>query len=167
MKLLLSASSIAVAITLTLASTQTLAKNVVLKPSDQSVATLACYAAATESLNAAKVIVRENGINFGIFRDSVKCNGLSLNRFAKKYSVQADNTKPKSETLPEVITRVALVPQDANVESQLCLDAVEMGERAARSKHAIRTPVLCNNLNLADFIRSFSQHEVMVRNTVE
>ena len=164
MKLLSSASSIALAITLSLTSVVATANNVVLKPINENIETQACYTAATQGLNAAKELVSKENINFGIFKNSVTCNGLSLVDFAQQYGEQSGEQNAKSEATE---TRIVLVAKNTNVESQLCLDAITMGERAAREKHAIDLPVTCNNLDLADFVRSYKKQEVLVRTTAD
>lgn len=161
MKLSLSASSIAIAVTLTLASANTMANKVVLKPIDKTIATQVCYTAATEGLDVAKAIVKENRINFNKFRGTLKCNGLTLVDFTSKYA------KKESSAKAETPARVTLVAKNSNVESQLCLDAVSMGEKAARAKYSIKTSVLCNNRDLPSFIRSFKKQNVTIRNTAK
>lgn len=157
MKLLLSASTIAIALTLSAAAS---AKTVVLKPINQNIETQACLVAATQGISAAKELVRANNINFIEFTSTLSCNGMSLSQFARELGTQRKQTS-------ETSTRIALVAKNSNAESQLCLDAVTMGEQKARAKHAIDTPVLCNGQNLPVFLRSFKNQDVEVRNTAE
>jgi hypothetical protein len=158
MKLLSSASTLVIATTLSFASASVMAKNVVLKPTDQKLATEVCIAAADEGLIAARALVRANKLNFSTFKATVSCNGLSLREFAETYG------KKQSET-EMTASRIKLVPKNENVESQLCLDAVTMGEQAAREKYSIDAPVICNNRELGDFVRNFSSQTVLVSNT--
>ena len=162
MKSLLTASTIAIALTLSAASAT--AKNVVLKPINEDLATQACLVAATDSMSAAKDLVIANGISFNEFRQTVSCNGMSLRVFANEYGYQ---NQQDSEEVSVIATRVALVAKNTNVESQLCLDAVKMGEDEARSLHSIDAPVMCNGLDLPDFLLSFANQEVEIRNTAD
>ena len=162
MKLLLTASTIAIALTMS-AGTAT-AKTVVLKPINQNLETQACYVAATESMKAAKELVLASGVSFSEFRKTVTCNDMSLRDFANAYSQE---TEENSQDNNEKTTRIALVAKNANVESQLCLDAVTMGEQAARALHAINEPVACNGRDLSVFLRSFKNQQVEVRSIAD
>lgn len=156
MKLLSSVSTLVIATTLSFASASAMAKNVVLKPIDLNLATEVCIAAADEGMVAARALVRANKLNFSTFKATVSCNGLSLREFAETYG--------EKET-ESTASRIKLVPKNENVESQLCLDAVTMGEQAAREKYSIDAPIMCNNRDLGDFVRNFSSQTVLVSNT--
>lgn len=157
MKLVSHASSIAIAITLTLSSASTMAKDVVFKQSDQTTATQVCYVAATEGLHSARLLMRKSDQNFRVFQSTLTCNGLDLGDFADKYAEEALKEKSTASN------RVILTPKNENVESRLCLDAVTMGERAARVKHSINSPVLCNGNSISNFVRLFRTQEVVVK----
>ena len=152
--------SVATAMTLTFATATTMAKTVVLKPLDQNLETQACYTAATQGIDAAKTLVKEHNIRFSLFKNTVTCNGLRLVDFAHEFGEQEEKSG-------NIVTRIALVAVNTNVESQLCLDAVTMGEKKARNKHDIYAPVICNNLNLPDFVRSFKKREIVEHKIAE
>ena len=79
-------STFAIALTLSVASVQAFAQNVILNPVNDSLETQVCYTAATESLTAAKKLARSNGVKFSKLNASVSCNGLSISEFAKTYA---------------------------------------------------------------------------------
>ena len=129
--------------------------NVTFKPLNESLETQACLTAATEGLSAARKLVRENDINFGIFNKAVTCNGMKLAAFANTYFEQENQDAPKV---------VAIRAKNTNVESQLCLDAVLMGEEQARQKHdLLGVSVICNNKPLSSFVRSMNRDNVVVK----
>ena len=153
-------SSLALTVTIALSSTQTFAKEVVFKTVNNDFATLVCYAAATQGLSAAKALVAKNEINYSAYAQSVTCNGSSIRQFAKAYSKSSlgENKLQKTE-------KVALVAKDANLASQLCLDAVVNGEVAARAKFNMYDSVLCNSQDLSAFVRKFTDQEVVLRSS--
>ncbi|GLR72110.1 hypothetical protein [Agaribacter marinus] len=120
--------------------------------------TEACYTAATKGMNATKEIVQKSKVSFAVFKNSVMCNGMRINEFAAKYF-----DKKSSITEKKTIQVVALSALDRSPESQLCLDAVVMGEKAARSKHNMRnTNVVCNGKSLSHFLKTFKNRKVVL-----
>lgn len=150
-------SILALAATIALSSTSAFAKEVVFKTVNNDFATQVCYTAATQGLSSAKALVAQNDINYSAYAQSVTCNGSSIRQFAKAYS--------KSSLLEGKVEKVALVAKDANLESQLCLDAVVNGEAAARAKFNMYDSVLCNRQNLSTFVRKFKDQEVELRSS--
>lgn len=129
------------------------------KAVDQNLETQVCLKAATEGLAAAKTLVSQNDINFSFFNKSVTCNGESIRSFANLYFKSAEEAdevnKPKM---------VAVKAKNSNVESQLCLDALLIGEEQARQKHDLQgVAVICNNKPLSVFVRNFERQNLTVR----
>lgn len=153
-------SILALTATIALSSTQTFAKEVVFKTVNNDFATQVCYTAATQGLSAAKALVAKNELNYSAYAQSVTCNGSSIRQFAKAYSKSSlgENKLQKTE-------KVALVAKDANLASQLCLDAVVNGEVAARAKFNMYDSILCNSQDLSAFVRKFTDQEVVLRSS--
>ncbi|MDT0593393.1 DUF3718 domain-containing protein [Glaciecola petra] len=126
------------------------------KAVDQNLETQVCLKAATEGLASAKQLVSENDINFSFFNKTVTCNGESLKSFANLYYKSAvDVNEPKV---------VAVRAKNANVESQLCLDALIIGEEQARQKHDLQgVEVTCNDKPLSIFVRKFERQNLTVK----
>lgn len=148
-------STLAVAASLVLVSASAFSKELVLKPVDDKIETQVCYVAATEGLAAAKSLMFQNSINYPNFARTVTCNSMTIAEFAKTYSKQ-DDTSSK-------VTKVALVAKNTRIESQLCLDAVVIGEDAARAKYDLYGEVLCNRQKLSTFVSKFDDQEVELR----
>ncbi|MDG1122528.1 MAG: DUF3718 domain-containing protein [Glaciecola sp.] len=150
-------STLAIAATIALSSTSAFAKKVVFKTVNNDFATQVCFTAATQGYDSAKTLVKENDINFSAYAESVTCNGLSIRKFAKTYRT--------TSTQVSKVEKIALVAKDANLESQLCLDAVVNGEQAARAKFNMYNKVLCNSQSLSVFVRKFKDQEVELRSS--
>lgn len=166
MKTLSKALICSIAATFTLASASSMAKDVVLKPINETLETQACYLAATEGLDSAKAIVRKNRLDFAKFKATVTCNGLSLHDFAYEYGKKETTVVAETEQ-NKTASRVALVATNTDIASQLCLDAVVMGERAARAKYDVQESVSCNNYDLSTFVRLFDEQEVVIKNIAD
>ena len=152
-------STIAIALTLTVASVQAMAQNVTLKPVDDNFETQTCYTAATLGYNAAKKFVRSNGLNFTEFKTAVTCNGLNIKEFAQLY---ADT--PETE-VPSTITIVA---KDAEIASKACVEAIEIGEAEARAKYNLQgQKIFCNHREMSEFVRKYNADNVVVREIAE
>ncbi|MFC4700208.1 hypothetical protein ACFO4O_08580 [Glaciecola siphonariae] len=135
----------------------TAASNVVLKPVNNNLETQVCYVAATKGLNAAKLFVAKQDMTFSSFSRSVTCNGVSIEDFANKYAVKSNANE---EAIKQQLSTYKLVALD-NKESQLCVDAVVLGEQRARAKHGIDDEVVfCNSKTLGSFARSFRNKNV-------
>lgn len=153
-------STFASSLALTVVSLSSAANTVVFKPVNNNLETQACYLAATKGLDAVKELVRGEDQNYIVFKSALSCNGYSLTSFADKYK-------------PEVITAneatqptVTLVAKDDTPESKICVDALVLGEQAARQKYdVINTEILCNLQELGSFVRKYSKENVVVRNT--
>lgn len=130
-------------------------ENVTFKPLNESLETQACLTAATEGMRATRKLVRENDVDFGLFNKSVTCNGMKLAQFANTYFEQDTTEEPKV---------VAIRASNSNLESQLCLDAVLMGEEQARQKHDLHgVSVICNDKPLSSFVRSMTRDNIVVK----
>jgi hypothetical protein len=159
MKALFNTASIVLIAGLNIAGAQATTSKVIFKPVDQDLATQACYLAAKEGLSAARTLVQNNKLSFNEFRIGLSCNGMTISRFASEY-----RTEEESKTGQ---TRIALKAKNSKVESQLCLDAVKMGEKAARAKYDIQESVICNNLELSDFVKTFTKKEATVLSSAD
>lgn len=156
-KMLLSASLI-------FAAHSSIASSVEFVKTTDNLETQACYAAASEGLNAAKKVLRAKKISFSQANERVMCNGLSMTKFASKYEAlrQQDNDEVTTVRI------VALSAMDQSKESQLCLDAVSMGEHAARAKHRMQSAsVKCNGQNIKQFLKSFKSVKLVSNNNQE
>jgi len=155
-------STLAVSASLAILSTSAFAKDVVLKPMNENLETQTCYVAATESLAAARTLVTQNDVNFNTFSETLTCNGMRIARFANKYRAQEESTNIEVSA-----TKIALVAQNSDIASQLCLDALVIGENEARNKHELYGPVMCNGKDLPRFIISYQDQNVEIRNSAE
>lgn len=150
-------STLAIALTFTLASVQTVAQNRVLKPTNNDLETQVCYTAATESYSAAKRLVRSNGVNFEQFNIGVKCNGVTIKQFANQF---ANNTVEETE--------LALVAKNADNASRACVEAIQIGEKEALAKYNLEGElVFCNFREISDFVRKYDSENVVVRSIAE
>lgn len=148
-------STILLASALTIFSSGVFANAVSFTKQADDLETEACYTAATQGLASAKSFLRDSNINYTEFRSSVMCNGMSITQFAKKYFNSADNDAQSIEV-------VAISALDQNPESLLCVDAVTMGEKAARAKHGIKLgSVLCNGKEIGRFLKDFENRKVV------
>ena len=128
------------------------------KALDQSLETQVCIMAATEGLDAAKKLVRKKDINFGLFNQSVSCNGKSIKSFAKTYFEEEAQQEISAQKV------VAVRAKNSSIESQLCIDAVMLGEEQAREKHGLQgVNVLCNNQPLSVFVYNINKKDMLVK----
>lgn len=159
-KLKMKLSTIVIALSLAATSVSSMANNVVFKPMNNKLETQACSMAASEGLDSVKALVSKERVNFGIFKSTVTCNGVSLVEFAKMYHAQAPATI-KAPT-------ITLVAKNTNTESMVCLDALVIGEQQAIEKHNVGTSnIVCNNQNLKSFVLKYQNQNVIVRNSAE
>lgn len=148
-------STFAIAITLSVASLQAVAQNVVLKPVSDNFETQVCYTAATEGYNAAKRLARREHVNFAEIRTSVSCNGISIKEFAELYEINDQDS---------ATTTVALVAKNSNVESQACLAAIDLGETAAKAKYGLEgETVFCNYEEMATFAKKYRNDSTVIQ----
>jgi hypothetical protein len=134
-------------------------KNVTFEKSNESLETQACYTAAKKGLSATRALVRKNNIDFNHFKHNVLCNGERLTVFAVKH-VRSRAGDPSLRK--EVVKIVSLSTLDRSIESQLCFDAVMLGEQQAREKHNLRsTKLTCNGKELSTFLKSFRNIKVI------
>ncbi|MBU3021653.1 DUF3718 domain-containing protein [Aestuariibacter sp. A3R04] len=156
-------STVALALTLSVAATQTFAKSLVLKPLNDNIETQACLTAANEGYQQALRLVRSKGLNSEEFAASVRCNGVTLHTFANMYKTKetpADNTA-------EART-IALVAKNRDIASQACLEALSSGKEAALAKFGLEgESIICNYKSLNDFVREYSADNVIVRTSAE
>ncbi|MFC3120890.1 DUF3718 domain-containing protein [Agaribacter flavus] len=149
-------STIATVAVLSFASLSASASNVVFKAVDDNFETQACKIAAVDGMDAAKDFIEGNNQNYKRFVFSVFCNGMSITSFAKQYHVES------SEDEAEQV--IALVAENSNVESKLCMDAVVLGEDAARQKYGFENEtVMCNFKPLKKFVKQYANRDVIVR----
>lgn len=152
-------STLAIALTFTVASVQAVAQNVVLKATNDNLETQACYTAATEGYSAAKRLVRSNGVKFDTFNVAVKCNGVSIKQFAKQF---ADNKADENAT------ELALVAKDSGEASRACVEALEIGEKQARAKYSLEGEVIfCNHREMSEFVRKYDSENIVIRSIAE
>jgi hypothetical protein len=152
-------STLTITATLTLACASSFANEVVFRATDNNLATQTCIIAATDGLEAVRTLVESKDLDYQLYKNSVSCNDMSLRNFAKSFAKQdvIDASSQNKET--EVVKLVASTP---NKESQLCLDAVMIGESRARARHNIDGPVICNDQYISSFVRNFRNKEVQL-----
>jgi len=148
---------------LSVSSFNALASAVVFKAANDNIATKACMVAATDGMDAAKALVQDNDINFDLFKRTVSCNGMSMSDFASTHLVKTASQSVNDS--PEVSV-IKLVAKTDNTESKLCLDAVVLGETQARKTHnMLNSSVMCNNVDLSRFVRTFKNKDVVLYNS--
>lgn len=153
--------TIALTLTLSATSLSSMANKIVFKPVNNNIETQACVLAATEGLEAAKVMVKKERDNFNRFKLAVSCNGLSLTDFADKYQPQL--AQQASLASKPTITLVA-----KNTTSMVCLDALLVGEEQARIEHNVgEDSITCNSKNIKTFIRKYQDQNFIVRNSAQ
>ncbi len=152
-------STFAIALTLSVAATQSFAKDVRLKPVDNNIETQACLTAATEGYGASIRFIRNNGFNAEEFSATLRCNGESLRTFAFMFKNNEETVNAKT---------VALVAKNQNAASQACLEALTIGKDAALVKYGLEGEnIICNRQKISDFVRQYSAENVVVRTTAE
>lgn len=153
--------TIALTLTLSATSLSSMANKIVFKPVNQKLATQACVLAATEGLNAAKVLVKKERVNFNRFKLAVSCNGLPLTDFADKY-------QPKIVQESDVASKPSITLVAKDTTSMVCLDALLVGEEQARIEHNVgNDSITCNSKNLKTFIRHYEKQNFIVRNSAQ
>ncbi len=124
--------------------------------SNNNLETKACYAAATQGIEAAKALIGLSNISYNSFKNNVMCNGMKIDAFAGKYH--------KTEVQNKVVKIVAMNQMNQSVESRLCLDAISMGEDAARRKYNLRSEAIsCNGKRISQFLKSFKGAKVLTQ----
>ena len=152
-------STFAIALTLSVAATQSFAKDVVLKPINDNIETQACLTAAEDGFGPALRLIRSKGFNAEEFSASVRCNCESLRTFAYMY---------KNNKATENAKTVALVAKNQDVASQACLEALSVGKEAALAKFGLEGEnIICNHKTMSDFVREYSAENVVVRTAAE
>lgn len=151
-------STVAVALTLTVASVQAMAGSVTFKQANANFETQACYTAATEGYSAARKLVKSNGYDFAEFKATVTCNGESLRSFAKQFA----NT-PSAET-----KSITIVAKNTDIASKACVEAIKIGETQARAKYSLQgETIFCNRKEMSEFVRKYNDNNVVVRDIAE
>lgn len=152
-------TTLAIALTCSVASLQAVAQNVVLKPVDENFETKVCYAAATKGYDAATKMIRASHQSVADFNSRVTCNGLTVKRFAKKYA---------QNDVDEDATVIALVAKDKDIASKACVEALEIGEAAARAKYSLEGErILCNFKEMSQFVRQYDKENIVVRSIAD
>jgi hypothetical protein len=155
---------IAISLTISLLSLPSAAQNIVFKPMNDDLATKACYAAASKGIDAARSLVKQEQLNFGLFKSSVSCNGYSFTEFVDKYSNAKDTNSENSSSTGSVST-VTFRANNDNAASQVCVDALLMGEQKARDKHELTNySITCNDEQIDRFVRKYKNKNIIVRN---
>ena len=152
-------STFAIALTLSVAATQSFAKDIALKPINDNIETQACLTAAKDGFGPALRLIRSKGFYAEEFSASVRCNGESLRTFAYMYknNKASDNAKT-----------VALVAKNKDVASQACLEALSVGKEAALAKFDLEGEnIICNHKAISDFVREYKTENVVVRTAAE
>lgn len=137
------------------------AKNVQLRPADDTFETKVCLAAATQGLSAAYDLIKESDENFSRFTEQLTCNGKSLIRATRtlKNATQQEvnNDKEKVKDISTDAARKVRFVTDEAAASKTCLDAVLLGAEAALKKHDMENSnIICNNIDIRKFAKKYA-----------
>jgi hypothetical protein len=131
------------------------AKTVEFRPADNSFESKVCYVAASQGLDSAYDLIRENDINLNRFIEQLSCNGKSLKRVSRLATQLNQNTSEDDQS-ESTTTRIRFVTNE-NPESEVCKDAVVLGVDEALEKHDMkRSNIICNGLKISRFAKRFS-----------
>jgi hypothetical protein len=141
--------------TLAFTSSSVFANTVVFEKQADDFETQACYTAATQGIDVAKELLKNNNVSYNGFKNKTTCNGMKIDEFSAKYF---NSTFESNQVLPII----ALTALDQEPESQLCVDAATMGEKQARAKHNLKhVNVKCNGKNISTFLKDLKNHKVV------
>ena len=134
-----------------------------LVPADTSELSQLCVAAA-ESRSALQSAANEIGLNAQDLQD-VRCNGVSLTRFAAEYRTVAD----VEEAAVKASDGYILKPSDDSPLAALCIAAASSQEEYERVKEQhfsqennLEAEVMCNGVPLKNFARRFRDAQTLV-----
>lgn len=128
---------------------------------DSSIETQLCAIAGEHGLKAARNFAKSKRADYNTLALTVTCNGYSLTNFSKKYATPQFEAPALLQE--QAVIPVSLVTGKSNPASQLCIDAVTLGESAARQKHGIKNDhVTCNDRPLKTFVASFAKRDIVV-----
>lgn len=109
--------------------------------------TNACYVAATEGMDAVKVMVEKRNLSFREFKKDVACNKMPIAEFAAQY---ANKKEPKD--------KVELVAENNNLESQVCIAALTESLADIRKRFKVNPDYIrCNQLKLTRFVEKYKE----------
>jgi len=109
-----------------------------------------CIVAAEQGIKAAKDLASKNGIYLSSYNNDFYCNTKTLNKFIKQYGKV--NTKITLNENKET----QLYAADENMESDLCIKAVELGLEAVKAQHNNISSIRCNGKSIKQFVNKFS-----------
>jgi len=110
-----------------------------------------CVTAATKGMKAAKNLASENGVYLSSYSNDFYCNAKSLNDFVNQYG------KNQIKTILADSKETQLYAADENMESDLCIKAVELGLDAVKEQHENINSVRCNGRSIKQFVKKFSE----------
>ncbi|MGV3592472.1 MAG: hypothetical protein ACO1PZ_12350 [Gammaproteobacteria bacterium] len=133
-----------------------------LVPSDDSSLSKLCIAAATSGSRAAMLGAAEAaGIGL-VDLPSVRCNGLTLERFALKYGRAKESVAMLDTSSPGSALNILLRKTDSSPLTELCAAAAVSDAAYARVKEAhfsddkdIDAEIHCNDMPLKSFVRKY------------
>jgi len=141
--------------TLAFTSSSVFANTVVFEKQTENFETQACYTAATQGIDVAKELLKNNNVGYNSFKKQTTCNGMTIDKFSAKYFNSTSDSN-------QVLSIVALTAVNQTPESQLCVDAATMGEKLARKKHDLKSAsIKCNGKNIATFLKGLKNHKVV------
>lgn len=109
-----------------------------------------CIMAADKGMKAAKNLAAKNGIYLSSYSNDFYCNTKTLNDFVKQYG------KVNTRITLDNITETKLYAADENMESDLCVKAVELGLDAVKEQHENVNSVRCNGKSIKNFVKKYS-----------
>ncbi|MCW8092319.1 hypothetical protein [Alteromonas sp. ASW11-130] len=131
---------------------------------DDSLESRVCLAAATQGLDAAVRVANESGKSFKRFARNLKCNGVSVNSFANRYTGATIVDRIANKHL-DTKKNVVLVAQN-NKESKVCADAAVVGVKRAAKNHGLSafkaTSIVCNDTPISKFVNELKTKNVQV-----
>ncbi len=150
MTILALATAAAMAYTATIDTTSN--QSILLKTNSDDFASQACMIAASKGLKAVRTFSLESNINYYAVKNKLKCNGQSLTAFAKTYhKLKTEKTRT-----------VSVLANDSTAVSQVCVDALVIGEKDALQKHnLVGKTVRCNNESITKFVQKFAGVQVI------
>jgi hypothetical protein len=133
-----------------------------LVPADDSALSKVCIAATTGSHDATLAAVKAAGIGL-LDLQSVRCNGLTLDRFGAKYrNKNAKEQVALLDTSDSSPLSVVLRKTDSSPLTELCAaaavsDAAYASVKEAHFSHdyTLETEVHCNDMPLKNFVRKY------------
>lgn len=134
-----------------------------LVPSDDSSLSKLCISAATSGARDAATLAAAKAAGIGLLdMPSVRCNGLTLERFALKYGRVKESVAMLEAASPGSALNIVLRKTDSSPLTELCAAAAVSDAAYARVKETyfsadkdIDAEIHCNDMPLKSFVRKY------------